>query len=514
ASPELVKELGFGQLEQHFIDEYKSTATLCRQQKTGAEIMSVTNDDENKDFYNLADVYLDAVFHPHCVDEVHTFQQEGWHYELNDPSEDITYKGVVFNEMKVVFSQPDNVLGRVSQQALFPDNTYGVDPSVIPNLTFQQFQEFHAKFYHPSNACVWFYGDDDPDQHLRILSAYLAEFEASASAKESKVMMQRLFSEPRVVEKHAVGDEGDMKKKHMVCLNWVLLDARLDPETELALGFLDHLMLGTPGSPLRKFCWRVESVKPLWEVVFRMSSVSLSLGKWLYGGDPLEPLHFAKPLEQLKHGLSAEGVKAVLSPVIQKYILDNPPRMTVELQSQITGGGHGIAAARMGVSQIIMAVAVEIACGGVQYPFALSWKDAIVNLTADDRTLTHAESHVATLLDTLPGLVSWDQQLPLINEGLVIPTEVNYVGKAASLYNAGYELNGSAYVISTFIGKTWLSDQVCVSDGAYGGFFDFDSHSGVFSFLSYRDPNPVKTLDNYDGTVGLPDAKGYTRYVS
>jgi hypothetical protein len=184
ANPELVKELGFEVLEERFINEYKSTATLYRHKKTGAEIMSVTNDDENKvfgivfrtppkdstgiphilehsvlcgsrkyplkepfvellkgslhtflnaftypdrtcypvastnlkDFYNLVDVYLDAVFHPRCVNEVQTFQQEGWHYELNDPSEDITYKGVVFNEMKGVYSQPDNVLGRVSQQ--------------------------------------------------------------------------------------------------------------------------------------------------------------------------------------------------------------------------------------------------------------------------------------------------------------------------------------------------------------------------------------------------------------
>lgn len=46
-----------------------------------------------QDFYNLVDVYLDAVFYPKCVNEIQTFQQEGWHYELNDPAEDITYKG-------------------------------------------------------------------------------------------------------------------------------------------------------------------------------------------------------------------------------------------------------------------------------------------------------------------------------------------------------------------------------------------------------------------------------------
>jgi Zn-dependent M16 (insulinase) family peptidase len=62
---------------------------------------------------------------------------------------------------------------------------------------------------------------------------------------------------------------------------------------------------------------------------------------------------------------------------------------------------------------------------------------------------------------------------------------VNYVGKAASLYDAGYELNGSVYVISKFIGNTWLWDQVCVSSGAYGGFCDFDSQSGSFSCLTH-----------------------------
>jgi Zn-dependent M16 (insulinase) family peptidase len=99
-----------------------------------------------KDFYNLVDVYLDAVFFPKCVQDIQTFQQEGWHYELNHPSEDITYKGfffflllantsllhsysysftcfsipgVVFNEMKGVYSQPDNILGRAAQQASF-----------------------------------------------------------------------------------------------------------------------------------------------------------------------------------------------------------------------------------------------------------------------------------------------------------------------------------------------------------------------------------------------------------
>ena len=75
-----------------------------------------------------------------------------------------------------------------------------------------------------------------------------------------------------------------------------------------------------------------------------------------------------------------------------------------------------------------------------------------------------------------------------------LAAQVNYVGKAANLYeDAGYELSGAAYVINKHLGATWLWDRVRVSGGAYGGFCDFDPHSGMFSFLSYRDPNLLKT---------------------
>lgn len=102
-----------------------------------------------KDFFNLMDVYLDAVFYPNIYKHPEILMQEGWHYELDSKEDEITYKGVVYNEMKGAFSSPEDILFRKIQETLFPDTTYGVesggDPEVIPKLTQEQFLDFHKK---------------------------------------------------------------------------------------------------------------------------------------------------------------------------------------------------------------------------------------------------------------------------------------------------------------------------------------------------------------------------------
>jgi len=93
---------------------------------------------------------MDAVLHPLISEQ--TLMQEGWHYEINDPGEPLTYKGVVFNEMKGAYSSPDGLLYRKSRSSLFPDQTYGLDsggdPSIIPDLTYAEFKSFHENYYH------------------------------------------------------------------------------------------------------------------------------------------------------------------------------------------------------------------------------------------------------------------------------------------------------------------------------------------------------------------------------
>lgn len=54
-------------------------------------------------------------------------------------------------------------------------------------------------------------------------------------------------------------------------------------------------------------------------------------------------------------------------------------------------------------------------------------------------------------------------------------------------------------LMSTFCCNT-LTTFLSQVGGAYGGFSDFDSHSGMYTYLSYRDPNVLKTIESYDGT--------------
>src|SRR6266498_1447208 len=261
---------GFELLHQQDIPELNSKVQLYRHVKTGAELLSLQNDDENKvfgitfrtpptdstgvahilehavlcgsrkyplkepfvelikgslqtfvnaftfpdktcypvasqnaqDFYNLIDVYLDAVFYPKITPQ--TFQQEGWHYELESLDGPLSYKGVVYNEMKGAYSSPDSVLSEQSQQSLFPDNTYGVDPA----------------------------------KRLELLDVYLRDFDRIEV--DSSVALQPRFAEPKRVQRAYAGSAEDGAKKAMLTVNWMLNETN-DTETDLGLGILEYI---------------------------------------------------------------------------------------------------------------------------------------------------------------------------------------------------------------------------------------------------------------------------------
>ncbi|GAB0488821.1 hypothetical protein MMPV_000031 [Pyropia vietnamensis] len=206
-----------------------------------------------QDFYNLVDVYMDAVFHPRLTPD--TLAQEGHHLEADSTSGPISIKGVVYNEMKGAYSSPDRVLGEYSQRVLFPDTTYGVEsgghPRNIPDLTWEQFSGFHARYYHPSNARMWFYGDDPEERRLAKADEFLAEFKASPV--DSHIDLQKRWDSPRSFTYDYDAGAGDLTNKYMATVNWLLspIDST-DPEKLLELSVLNHILLSMSASPLRK----------------------------------------------------------------------------------------------------------------------------------------------------------------------------------------------------------------------------------------------------------------------
>lgn len=209
----------------------------------------------SKDFSNLMDVYLDAVFHPNIYQYPEIFMQEGWHYELESRDIPIAYKGVVYNEMKGLFSTPESVLFRKILESLFPDTAYGHesggDPEVIPNLTYEQFISFHRRHYHPSNSYIVFYGDGDLLEHLRVLhEGYLQDFEKIPV--DSEIALQPPFKEPREMESsYPVLPNEETKDKTFLSLNFAV-DRATNPEMMLAFTILEYLLLETPAAPLKK----------------------------------------------------------------------------------------------------------------------------------------------------------------------------------------------------------------------------------------------------------------------
>ncbi|MGY0372703.1 insulinase family protein [Clostridium sp. JNZ J1-5] len=208
-----------------------------------------------KDLFNLMDVYLDAVFYPNIYKYKEILMQEGWHYELNNKEEDITYKGVVYNEMKGAFSSPEDVLYRKIQESLFPDTTYGVesggDPEHIPDLTYEQFLGFHKKYYHPSNSYIFLYGNGNLNSQLEFIDKeYLSDF--NKEQIDSHIKVQKPFGGIKDFKcEYSVSKEDQGKDKTFLSLNFVLGEA-CNPEVYLAFDILEYLLLETPASPLKK----------------------------------------------------------------------------------------------------------------------------------------------------------------------------------------------------------------------------------------------------------------------
>ena len=213
----------------------------------------------DKDFDNLMEVYLDAVFYPNVYTEPKIFKQEGWHYEVVDekgnPDENgnIILNGVVYNEMKGAFSAADSVLERSITKTLFEGHSYGEesggDPDVIPTLTYENFLDMHSKYYHPSNSYIYLYGDMDIAKKLELIDKeYLDKFEYKfvdskiEEVKPLESVKERNFEYP-ITE--------NQTEENATYLSWnTLVGGELNPTVYMGFQILEYVLIDAPGAPL------------------------------------------------------------------------------------------------------------------------------------------------------------------------------------------------------------------------------------------------------------------------
>ena len=209
----------------------------------------------DQDFQNLMHVYLDAVFYPNIYKKEEIFRQEGWNYHLEQKEGPLKYNGVVYNEMKGAFSSPDDVLEREIMNSLFPDTTYGCesggDPVNIPDLTYEEFLDFHRRYYHPSNSFIYLYGNMDMEEKLEFIdSHYLSAFDALTI--DSEIRNQKAFAQIKDIRKNypVSEDEGEEDNTYL-SYNMVVGEAA-DIHLSLAFEVLDYALLSAPGAPLKQ----------------------------------------------------------------------------------------------------------------------------------------------------------------------------------------------------------------------------------------------------------------------
>lgn len=209
----------------------------------------------DQDFKNLMHVYMDAVFFPNIYEKEEIFRQEGWHYELENPEAPITLNGVVYNEMKGVFSSPEDVLEREIFSSLFPDTPYGAesggDPKYIPDLKYSEFLSFHSRYYHPANSYIYLYGNMDVEERLNWMDReYLSKYDEIPV--DSLIARQKPFDKIKELElEYPISESEPEEGNSYLSYNMVVGDS-LDVEKCAAFEVLDYTLLSAPGAPLKQ----------------------------------------------------------------------------------------------------------------------------------------------------------------------------------------------------------------------------------------------------------------------
>ena len=209
----------------------------------------------HKDFMNLMDVYLDAVLHPRIYENYEILRQEGWRYEVDSKTNKLSYKGVVYSEMQGALSSPEQVICSDIYSSLFPNTTYafvsGGDPEEIPNLTQEDFEKFHSKFYHPSNSYIFLYGDQNLEECLKFINdEYLQEFDRI----EIPSHIENVEAFKSMVEKtsqYSISEDEEEKNKAFLALSFAFEETS-NAKAYLTNEILYNMLIESSASPIKE----------------------------------------------------------------------------------------------------------------------------------------------------------------------------------------------------------------------------------------------------------------------
>ncbi len=263
----------------------------------------------DKDFAHLMDVYLDAVFNPSIYVTKEIFLQEGWHYHLERPEDPITYRGVVYNEMRGALSGADEQVVDAVLAALYPDTIYGFesggDPYEIPTLTYEAFLNFHRALYHPSNSYLFLYGKMDLAAVLaRINNGYLSRY--SKADVKSTLALQAPFAAPKEVETTFAVASGDETEGKDQLVYSVIFGTRTKPRDLFLADLFADALIDSQAGPLRKALLAAG----LGADVVSMSSdgIQIPFGIILKDTDAVQKDAFVQVIEDTVRELIAEGI--------------------------------------------------------------------------------------------------------------------------------------------------------------------------------------------------------------
>ncbi len=255
---------------------------------TGSDITYYPFATRNRqEYFNIMDVYCDVTLHP-LLDRS-TFEQEGWHYHKESAADQLRFQGVVLNEMKGAFSDPIRSLFHHMFQGLMPGSTYahesGGDPAHIPDLTYEQFRDFHARYYHPSNSLLFFYGDAPLEEELAFVeNNFLAAY--SAPGTTYSVVKGSIPDSPRHIEEtYAIQRDDTTSGKTYLAVGSAIATV-MEREINLAFQVIANILFNSDASPLKRDILQGGLCKDFGGLFLASSCYTTSMMTYLIGSDP------------------------------------------------------------------------------------------------------------------------------------------------------------------------------------------------------------------------------------